>query len=352
MRFWGVWVLGSVTGCAAANPAFDGDGADETTWDTVVTTGTGATHGSTTSATWMDDETTSSGAGPTSSTTTAGETSNRTTGWAMTETGWETGWTATQSADSTRGPWTTTTEGADATAEDTTGSTEAGATETAGATESGSSGSTGDPSEGSGSSSTGGCVAVAWYVDEDEDGYGGDRFVEACEAPTDDSGPYVRQGGDCDDDDDQIFPGAAEICGDDSDNDCDGGTDDLPECETCSETEDDDLLLCDAASWDVSMVQCSAFGGTLAVVVTDSDEERLASVLEDLEVDAAWIGLSRATLNDFVWIDGSLPEYVNWLVPVELGPRQCVTLEEDEDLWGWLPHDCGELFPALCEVSD
>ena len=59
-----------------------------------------------------------------------------------------------------------------------------------------------------------------WYADEDEDGYGCDDTTrQACEAPT----GYAAVGGDCDDGDDTIHPGASEVCGDGVDSDCDGG---------------------------------------------------------------------------------------------------------------------------------
>jgi hypothetical protein len=62
-------------------------------------------------------------------------------------------------------------------------------------------------------------VAPIWYFDADGDGYGiTDSAIEACEQPdgtTDD-------GGDCDDLDDDIFPGADDPDGDGVDSNCDG----------------------------------------------------------------------------------------------------------------------------------
>ena len=59
--------------------------------------------------------------------------------------------------------------------------------------------------------------AFQWYFDGDGDGYGNeDRMQRACEQPTD----YVAQTGDCDDQDNDIFEGAPEICNDE-DDDCD-----------------------------------------------------------------------------------------------------------------------------------
>ncbi len=63
--------------------------------------------------------------------------------------------------------------------------------------------------------------ADAWYIDYDTDGYGSDRYEEiACEQPS----GFVANQDDCDDTDDNAYPGADELC-DGSDNDCDGETD-------------------------------------------------------------------------------------------------------------------------------
>jgi hypothetical protein len=60
--------------------------------------------------------------------------------------------------------------------------------------------------------------ATAWYLDYDSDGYGAEAFSEvSCFAPSD---AYISTGGDCDDHNASIFPGADEHC-DGIDNDCD-----------------------------------------------------------------------------------------------------------------------------------
>jgi len=62
--------------------------------------------------------------------------------------------------------------------------------------------------------------ASTWYADDDGDGFG-DAFVSllACTQPS----GYSSDSTDCDDTNYDVNPGAAEVCGDGVDNDCDGG---------------------------------------------------------------------------------------------------------------------------------
>ena len=63
--------------------------------------------------------------------------------------------------------------------------------------------------------------ATTWTLDDDGDGYGDDaQSVTSCEQPTD----HSSTGGDCDDEDAAVNPGAIEVC-DGTDNDCSGSTD-------------------------------------------------------------------------------------------------------------------------------
>lgn len=63
--------------------------------------------------------------------------------------------------------------------------------------------------------------AKTWYADSDDDGHGDpDETTIACSKPS----GYVGNDNDCDDDDEDRFPGNSEVC-DDLDNDCDDSTD-------------------------------------------------------------------------------------------------------------------------------
>ncbi len=63
---------------------------------------------------------------------------------------------------------------------------------------------------------------MPWYLDADLDGFGDDAMVVmSCDPVAD----RIARGGDCDDSEVTVFPGAAEFC-DGIDNDCDGIVDD------------------------------------------------------------------------------------------------------------------------------
>ncbi|MFY8182527.1 MAG: carbohydrate binding domain-containing protein [Flavobacterium sp.] len=64
------------------------------------------------------------------------------------------------------------------------------------------------------------CLPVNWYIDADGDGYGADStVVTSCTSP---GATYVLLGGDCNDANAAINPGAVDVCYDGIDNDCNG----------------------------------------------------------------------------------------------------------------------------------
>jgi hypothetical protein len=65
--------------------------------------------------------------------------------------------------------------------------------------------------------------AATWYPDMDGDGFGdGSDPTPACEQPS----GYLEDGTDCDDGDDDVFPGGVETCDTSYDDDCDGSDND------------------------------------------------------------------------------------------------------------------------------
>ena len=66
-----------------------------------------------------------------------------------------------------------------------------------------------------------GFTVSTWYLDNDQDGFGGSSSVQAIQSP---GSNYTNQGGDCDDALASINPNAQEVC-DGIDNNCDGQMD-------------------------------------------------------------------------------------------------------------------------------
>ncbi|NUP97451.1 MAG: lamin tail domain-containing protein, partial [Planctomycetaceae bacterium] len=67
--------------------------------------------------------------------------------------------------------------------------------------------------------------ASLWYLDADNDGYGlTSSSVQSCTQPS----GYVANGGDCDDGNSSINPGALDVCNTGIDEDCDGTIDNPP----------------------------------------------------------------------------------------------------------------------------
>lgn len=66
------------------------------------------------------------------------------------------------------------------------------------------------------------CTQVSWYRDEDDDGYGSPADVEqGCDRPA----GYAENDADCDDANPEVNPEAAEVCGNDADDNCHGEAD-------------------------------------------------------------------------------------------------------------------------------
>jgi len=109
-----------------------------------------------------------------------------------------------------------------------------------------------------------------WYRDNDTDGYGHISTARpACEKPP---GLWVTALGDCDDNDDTRSPGVLEVCGDASDNNCDGTIDEVGEDVVNA------VLVFDDADGDGFVVDTNeAFAGWVCLTEFDPDTMMLAN---------------------------------------------------------------------------
>jgi len=108
--------------------------------------------------------------------------------------------------------------------------------------------------------------AVSWFLDDDGDGYGDLNItLVQCSQPTD----HVLDDTDCDDDNSDVNPGAAEVC-DDIDNNCDG-------------TADEDTAT-DALDW-YSDLDGDGFGDGDAGATSTACEGATGLVTDDTDCD-------------------------------------------------------------------
>jgi hypothetical protein len=102
-----------------------------------------------------------------------------------------------------------------------------------------------------------------WYGDADGDGYGSGAGEAACEAPV----GFVADATDCDDTDDQVHPGAIELCNA-IDDDCDEATD-----EGFDEDGDGHLSTACASGDDCDDTDAAVYGGAVEICGDGRDND-------------------------------------------------------------------------------
>ncbi|MBI4599200.1 hypothetical protein HY734_03340 [Candidatus Uhrbacteria bacterium] len=132
-----------------------------------------------------------------------------------------------------------------------------------------------------------GAPTATWYDDFDQDGYGDSATaIIVCAQPE----GYVSQGGDCDDADDSVHPGAVELC-DGVDNDCDSGVDEGLEC---------------------NLIACEADGDDLEVTISGPISKTLFGYSSSTSLSGATIGLQQWDIGSAVTtaFEGDYQDYV------------------------------------------
>ena len=99
-----------------------------------------------------------------------------------------------------------------------------------------------------------GLATITFYEDFDSDSFGNfDSSLESCSQPA----GFVTDNTDCDDADEEIFPGAPEFC-DGQDNDCDTLVDEGGVCATCGNDVVEGPEVCDGT--DLGAQTCATQG--------------------------------------------------------------------------------------------
>ena len=156
---------------------------------------------------------------------------------------------------------------------------------------------------------------------------------------------------DCDDYNDEVFPGATEICNV-VDDDCDGELDEAPECPRCLAEKGPDgalYLLCfDRLDWRDGQELCQEEGGELASFHDQQTWEHISwRAWEVLGEERMWIGLNdRDVEGDFAWTDGSDLDF-SVLDAFNDEDSDCVL----NTPWAWYTTWCGQQLMSICKVD-
>ncbi|NUN14146.1 MAG: CotH kinase family protein [Myxococcales bacterium] len=137
---------------------------------------------------------------------------------------------------------------------------------------------------------------------------------DLCTTGQDDDKDGAQQcGTDCDDSNPLAYPGAAEVCGDIADNDCNGKVDDGAKCPACTPVSyaGHQYWKCmTAATQAAAQTSCVALGGGLVVLESAQEAQWLNSQMGG---QSYWIGLTDiAVEGKFVWNNGAPVTYTNW----------------------------------------
>lgn len=204
------------------------------------------------------------------------------------------------------------------------------------------------------------------FEDSDGDGYGSAVPIDTCDF---DDG-LAEEGGDCNDGDDDIYPGADENC-DGVDEDCDGIIDDDAGC-PCTQYHygSNSYLFCTSdRRWTNARNWCRDRGYELASM-TNSDEEYwvVQTVIRgywDVPNESFWIGLNdrsserSRSRSGWTWVSGESYGHQAWSdyysgQPDNYGNEDCVEVNRwSGSPWNknWNDLSCSDDINYICEAG-
>jgi hypothetical protein len=201
------------------------------------------------------------------------------------------------------------------------------------------------------------------YQDNDDDGYGSETSILSCEL----SDGWAFEGGDCDDDDDDIHPGAKEDC-DGQDQDCDGVVDnDADDCPCVQRNYgSNSYLFCQTdEEWNQAKNECDDFDYDLVTINAWPEQNWLIETISedpDIANEPYWTGLNdrdherHSSRSGWVWQSGEDYIYESWAdhQPDNWWGEDCVEINR----WpsrsvdnNWNDSDCDEQIHFVCEAS-
>lgn len=190
--------------------------------------------------------------------------------------------------------------------------------------------------------------ATTWYRDRDGDDWGADdETITACDA---DANLWQDRGGDCDDGDDAIHPGADEDC-DGVDQNCSGAPDEgagVCPCPIAQYAGHAYATCTEKVNWDVAKWSCEQFGYHLVYIQSGGENSFVAAQMSGVRF---WAGATdRADEGTWAWASGTEVSWDAWGSGEPNGSweENCLEVNRRED-GRWNDYECWEPVGFVCE---